>query len=99
MARWWSAARPDRIAARERKRCSTDYCRVLRQKPLPVRTLSASSAPLPLRAPCGAEAVALVAAEMDKEEEEEATAGVGGAVHSDNWKYSCVGIVSAPVSD
>ena len=36
---------------------------------------------------------------MDKEEEEEATAGVGGAVHSDDWKYSCVGIVSAPVSD
>jgi hypothetical protein len=43
--------------------------------------------------------VALVAAEMDEEEEEEATTGVRGAVHSDDWKYSCVGIDSAPVSD
>jgi hypothetical protein len=60
------------------------------QKPLPVRTLSASSAPL--RGWRGADGVALLEAEMvEEEKEEEGVTGVGGAVHPEDWKYSRVG--------
>ena len=58
------------------------------QKPLPVRTLSASSVALPVRAWHGADAVALVGAEMDEGEEEEVVANVGGTVHPEDWKCS-----------
>jgi hypothetical protein len=58
------------------------------QKPLPVRTLSASSVPLPVRAWHGADAVALVGAEMEEGEEEEVVANVGGTVHPEDWRCS-----------
>jgi hypothetical protein len=56
------------------------------QKPLAVRTHSASLWR-------GVDGVALVEAEIVDEEEEDA-AGVGGAVHPEDWKYSHVGTES-----
>ena len=97
VTRWGSAARPDGRAARLRRRCSHDCCRVLREKPLLVHTLSASLALLPMRVRREADRVALVE-EMGEEEEAEVPASVGSAVHPEDQRYLRVGTESAVVS-
>jgi hypothetical protein len=63
------------------------------QKLLPVRTISASSAPL--SSWYRADGVVLLEAEMvDEEREEEDAMGVRGVVHPEDWKYSQVGMES-----